>query len=262
MIILGYILATLMGLTLGLVGAGGSILAVPVLVYFFNIQPFIATSYSLLIVGMTALVGAIFYYKKDLVKIKVALTFSLPATLSVFLTRLFIVPNLPETIFLIPKDIFVMLLFSVLMFLAALLMFKPHIIRNKDEKSAFCKKCILILGSLGIGFITGIIGVGGGFLIIPTLIFLFKLEMKEAIGTSLTIITLNSLVGFNGDLIAGLNIDWNLLAPFIILTILGMMMGVCISNKFDNEKLKKIFAIFVMIIAMMIFTNELNVLIN
>lgn len=262
MIITGYILAILMGITLGLIGAGGSILTVPILVYFFKIQPLIATAYSLLIVGCTALIGAFLYYRKNLVNIKSAITFTIPATISVFCTRALIVPNLPEYILGIPKNIFVMLLFSLLMFLAAFFMLRPLSPKNNQKKSEFCKRCVLVFGSIGIGFFTGIVGAGGGFLIIPALILLFNLPMKEAVGTSLAIIAVNSLIGFNGDLMTGLEINWNILAFFIVLTISGMVTGVFLGKRFDGQKLKKIFAIFIVIIAISILVNELTQLIN
>lgn len=262
MIILGYILAVLMGLTLGLIGAGGSILTVPILVYFFKIPPLTATAYSLLIVGLTALVGASFYHKKNLVDIKSAITFAIPATISVFCTRIFVVANLPEEIFYIPKEIFVMLLFSLLMLAAAFLMLRPLKVKNISNKSKTCRICFLIIGSAVIGFLTAMVGAGGGFLIIPALVILFNLPMKTAIGTSLAIIATNSLIGFNGDLASGLKINWTILGTFIFLTICGMALGLILSKKLEAEKLKKIFAIFVLIVAISIFTSELNQLIN
>lgn len=262
MLILGYLLAVLMGLTLGLIGAGGSILTVPILVYFFKVPPLIAAAYSLLIVGCAALVGAYFYYRENLVKVKPALIFAIPATISVFCTRLLLVPNIPEKILTIPKDVLVMLLFSILMLLASIFMFRPLKIKEAEQKSRFCKICVLILGSAGIGLLTGIVGVGGGFLIIPALVILFNLSMKEAIGTSLTIIAVNSLIGFNGDLLSGLKVDRDIIYLFLPLTISGMLFGVFLSKKFDSQKLKKIFATFVLIIAISIFTSEINQLIN
>lgn len=251
-----------MGLTLGLIGAGGSILTVPILVYFFKIKPLVATAYSLFIVGFTALVGAYLYYRKNFVKIKSALIFAIPASASVLFTRLLIAPNLPEYILEVPKDIFIMLLFSSLMLIAAFFMFRPLRVENNNQKSKLGRIYILLLGSAGIGFITGLVGAGGGFLIIPTLIVLFNLSMKEAVGTSLAIIAVNSLIGFNGDLASSLKIDWNILGLFILLTVLGMILGVFLSNIFDAEKLKKIFATFVVIIAILILTNEINQLTN
>jgi len=255
MTILGYFLAVLMGATLGLIGAGGSILTVPILVYFFKISPLTATAYSLLIVGSTALIGAVSYYKKNLVKIKSAAIFAAPAMISVLCTRALVVPNLPSQIFGAPKEIFVMLLFAALMLLAAFFMLKPPKIAAEKitKKPKFFK---LVFGSAAIGFLTGMVGAGGGFLIIPTLVALFGLNMKEAIGTSLAIIATNSLVGFNGDLMLNPQINWQFLALFIFLTASGMLGGIFLSKYFDAQKLKKIFAIFVACVAVTIFVQE------
>ncbi|MFT6105866.1 MAG: putative membrane protein YfcA [Rickettsiales bacterium] len=260
MIILGFLLAALMGSTLGLIGAGGSILTVPILVYFLQIPPSIATAYSLLIVGITALVGALFYYKKGLIDIRSMIIFAFPAMIFVLIARIFVIPNLPQTIFNVPKEMFIMLLFALLMLVAAFLMLRdnPNKNKNPQEKSRVLLFLKLVLGSSVVGFLTGMIGAGGGFLIIPTLIVLFGLEMQKAIGTSLAIIAINSLIGFNGDLILGTKMDWNILAPFITLTIIGMFGGLWVSKYFDGQKLKKIFASFILIMAIAIFVQEIG----
>jgi uncharacterized membrane protein YfcA len=260
MIIFGYILAALMGTTLGLIGAGGSILTVPILVYFFKISPLLATSYSLLIVGITALIGAISYYKKNLVDIRSALIFVVPAMFSVLVTRSFIIPNLPEELANIPKEIFIMLLFAALMLAAAGLMIKKPVAKETklaQEKSKFTF-LKLIIGSSAIGFLTGMVGAGGGFLIIPTLVMLFGLSMKQSIGTSLAIIATNSLVGFGGDLFAGVRIDLNITALFLTLTSLGMIFGIWISKQLDGQKLKEVFSLFILMVAIAIFIQEIH----
>ena len=175
--------------------------------------------------------------------------------ISVLCTRALVVPNLPSQIFGAPKEIFVMLLFAALMLLAAFFMLKPPKIAAEKitKKPKFFK---LIFGSAAIGFLTGMVGAGGGFLIIPALVALFGLNMKEAIGTSLAIIATNSLVGFNGDLMLNPQINWQFLALFIFLTASGMLGGIFLSKYFDAQKLKKIFAIFVACVAVTIFTQE------
>ena len=249
-----------MGTTLGLIGAGGSILTVPILVYFFKISPLLATSYSLLIVGITALIGAISYYKKNLVDIRSALIFVVPAMFSVLVTRSFIIPNLPEELANIPKEIFIMLLFAALMLAAAGLMIKKPVAKETklaQEKSKFTF-LKLIIGSSAIGFLTGMVGAGGGFLIIPTLVMLFGLSMKQSIGTSLAIIATNSLVGFGGDLFAGVRIDLNITALFLTLTSLGMIFGIWISKQLDGQKLKEVFSLFILMVAIAIFIQEIH----
>ncbi len=251
-----------MGTTLGLIGAGGSILTVPILVYFFKISPLSATAYSLLIVGFTALFGAFFYYRRNLVKIKSALTFAVPATISVFCTRAFILPNLPNFIAKVPKDNFIMLLFAVLMMIAAFFVAKSPEIKVDDKKSKFHKIITLVFGSALIGLLTGMVGAGGGFLIIPALIILFNLKAKEAIGTSLAIIAINSLIGFFGDVIKGFKPDFEILTTFLFATIAGMSLGILLNKKIDGQGLKNIFAIFIMIVAILIFASEINQLIK
>ena len=251
-----------MGTTLGLIGAGGSILTVPILVYFFKIPPLVATAYSLLIVGSTAFVGAISYHQKNLVNVKSAIIFTIPATLSVVFTRSLIVPNLPNQILEIPKEIFIMLLFAMLMILAATFMMRPIKIKTHQTTDNSLSLHKLIFGSAAIGFLTGMVGAGGGFLIIPTLISLFRLGMKEAIGTSLAIIATNSLIGFQGDLASGIKIDWSILSIFMALTIFGMLAGLFLSKNFDGQKLKKIFALFVIVVAISILLQETIQFIN
>lgn len=255
MIILGLITASLMGLTLGMVGAGGSILTVPILVYLFKINPITATSYSLVIVGTTALVGAIFYYKQKLIDFKSTIIFAIPASLGVVTVRSFVIPYLPQEILGITTEILIMLFFSSLMIISAIFMLLQ--INTQPTKSYFCKICVLIFGSFAIGCLTGIVGAGGGFLIIPALILLFNLETKKAIATSLLIIAINSLIGFKTDLSLDVKIDWKFLASFLFFTILGMIFGIFLGKKFNGSKLKKIFALLILFIATMIFTVEI-----
>lgn len=263
MIIFGYILAVLMGTTLGLIGAGGSILTVPILVYFFKIPPLLATAYSLLIVGITALIGALSYFRKNLVDIRSALIFMVPAMISVLITRAFIIPNLPEELINIPKEIFIMLFFASLMSTAAFLMLRPQIFSTtkptKKIKFTFSK---LMLGSSAIGLLTGMVGAGVGFLIIPALVMLFGLSMKQSIGTSLAIIATNSLIGFSGDLFLGIKINWSVLALFIALTSLGMIFGIWLGKNLDGQKLKKVFSLFILMVAIAIFIQEIHQLLT
>jgi hypothetical protein len=185
-----------------------------------------------------------------------------PAMISVLITRAFIIPNLPAKFLNIPKEIFIMLLFAMLMILAATFMIRPIKIKTHQTTDNSLSLHKLIFGSAAIGFLTGMVGAGGGFLIIPTLIALFRLGMKEAIGTSLAIIATNSLIGFQGDLASGLKIDWSILSIFISLTIFGMLAGLFLSKNFDGQKLKKIFALFVIVVAISILFQEITQFIN
>ncbi|PTT38402.1 permease, partial [Chryseobacterium sp. HMWF028] len=194
--IIGYIAAVLIGISLGLIGGGGSILTVPVLVYLFGIDAFLATEYSLFVVGVSSLVGSVSYFKKGLVNFKMALIFGIPSVVSIILTRIYLLPLIPEEVlriqnFTITRNIFLLLIFAGLMILASYKM----ISKNTSEKlleSTEDKNNILLIAGQGsiVGFLTGLVGAGGGFMIIPALVNLLKIPMKIAIGTSLVIISL------------------------------------------------------------------------
>ena len=208
--IVGYCMAAMIGISLGLIGGGGSILTVPILVYVMGISPLLATSYSLFIVGSTSLVGAFNNYRKGLVKVKIALLFGISSITTVFLTRKFVIPAIPKRIlavgdFVLSENVLTMILFAVLMLAASIAM-----IRDGNKKLG--KETVpvidttkeinlpkLLLYGIAIGFATGLLGAGGGFLLIPTLVLIVGISMKEAVGTSLLIIALNSLIGFTGD---------------------------------------------------------------
>lgn len=259
---IGYFASILIGVALGLIGGGGSILTVPVLVYLFAVEPVLATAYSLFVVGLTSAVGTFNYFKKGLVNIKTAIVFGIPSIIAVFSTRAFIVPAIPQELFstanfTLTKDLFLMLLFAVIMVLASYTMIK------KDKKvtaeiptvQKFNYPVIVIEGAL-VGIITGLVGAGGGFLIIPALVILSKLPMKEAVGTSLVIIAAKSLIGFFGE--GGeSNIDWTFLLTISAFAIVGIFIGTALSKKIDGAKLKPAFGWFVLVMGIYIITKEL-----
>jgi uncharacterized membrane protein YfcA len=252
-----------MGLTLGLIGAGGSILTVPILVYMFEVRPVIATGYSLLVVGIVSLSGAISYWRHNLVNIRAVLIFAIPAMLTMLATRGYIIPAIPDQIIGITKDVFLMLLFSGLMIIAGMFMLKPlKFVPNQTSTLSTRRIFIIIIGSAVIGILTGMVGAGGGFLIIPTLIALFGLPVKEAIGTSLAIIAINSLIGFQGDISTGIQLDFQLIVTFISLTLLGMWLGTTFGKRTDGAKLKTLFALFTLLTGFAVFGSELHILLN
>ncbi len=255
--IAGYSLALLMGLTLGLIGAGGSILTVPILVYFLDVKPIMATAYSLLVVGTTALLGSLRYQRLGQVHIKEALTFAAPAMISVWLTRALLIPTMPVMILGISKDHLIMLIFSLLMITASYILLndQPQSIASAEKSNLPLIK--IILGAIFVGLLTGLVGAGGGFLIIPSLIALFGFSMKEAIGTSLAIITINSLLGFSGDLHHGITLDWQLLGLFLLMTLSGVIIGSKLSQQINGQKLKAGFAYFTLTIGILIFSDQL-----
>lgn len=261
--ILGYFASLLIGISLGLIGGGGSILTVPVLVYLFSVSPVLSTSYSLFVVGSTSLVGAYNNYRKGLVQIKTALLFGLTSITTVFLTRKFLIPNIPKTFtaigsFQITQSIVIMVLFAILMVAASLSMIKSR--KEETNDTTVNNKKInlpkLLAYGIAIGFATGLLGAGGGFLLIPTLVLLVKLPMKEAVGTSLFIIALNSLIGFTGDL-GHFEMDWFFLFKITGIAITGIFLGGIISKKISGNKLKKGFGWFVLIMGIYIIVKEI-----
>jgi uncharacterized membrane protein YfcA len=263
MVILGYSLAILVGCILGLTGSGGAILTVPVLVYCFGIKPTVATGYSLLIVGCTALLGALRYQKRGHIHWQATWLFGIPAMLMMWITRTMILPILPDPLFIMgstamSKDSGIMLFFASLMLLAATFMLfhtQPSDVKHKQPLS-FTRIALCIAGSMGIGLLSGMLGVGGGFLIIPTLIGLLGIRMREAIGTSLILVTVNSLVGFAGDLVTGIPLDWSLLTAFLALALIGVWGGTALSHSISATKLKRGFGLFVLFVGIFIFTRE------
>lgn len=261
MVIFGFTLAVMMGLTLGMIGAGGSILTVPILVYLLGVKPVVATGYSLLVVGCAALTGAVRYWRGGLVNLRAALMFAIPAMLTVLATRTYLVPGIPDPLGGVPKDMVIMVLFATLMIAAATFMLRPLAVeRERHPEMTPGRAARLIAGSSGVGLLTGMVGAGGGFLIIPTLIALFGLPVKEAIGTSLAVIAINSLIGFQGDIAAGIPLDWPLLGLFLGLTLLGMWLGTTLGKRMKAEKLKQIFGIFTLLVGLAVLTHELHLL--
>ena len=258
--ILGYIGALIVGLVLGLIGGGGSILTVPLLVYLLGYNPIVATAYSLFVVGTTSLVGTYQKYKKGLVDFKTGLAFSFPSFVAVYLSRRYLVPGIPEILFSIgefeiTKGMGIMLFFAIIMLLASISM-----IRNGKEKEVASKPqpyYTTFIQGLIIGTITGVIGAGGGFLYVPALVLWANIPMKKAVGTSLIIVTINSLIGFTGD-VQTLDIEWVFLLTFTLISILGIIIGVFLSKFVSGKKLKKSFGFFVLIMAIYIIYKELK----
>lgn len=260
--ILGYLGALLVGLVLGLIGGGGSILTVPVLVYLLGLNPVIATAYSLFVVGITSLIGAYKNLRKNLVDIKTAIIFSIPAFIAVYATRRWIVPSIPEEVFsigtfIVTKNIFIMVFFALIMLLASISMIfsKRNTEATSTDTITYNYPMIAIEGLI-VGILTGIVGAGGGFLIIPALVLLAKLPMKKAVGTSLLIVAVKSLIGFLGDL-QTLEIDWKFLLLFTSISILGILLGVYLTKFISGKGLKKGFGWFTLIMAIYIIFKEL-----
>lgn len=255
----GYVASGLIGLSLGLIGGGGSIITIPVLVYLFHIEPTLATAYSLFIVGTTSLVGGVRSALHRMVDFKSAILFSVPSTVGVYVTRHFLLPHIPEVIvtldsFSLTKDTALMLFFAVIMIVASVKM-----IRNSPEKPDYVSHNLsrIIVHGLVVGIVTGVIGAGGGFLIIPALVLLIGIPMKKAIGTSLIIIAINSLTGFVGDLNVIKQVDFSFMLLVSALAILGVFLGTYLSKFIKGKSLKSGFGWFALAMSVFIMIKEI-----
>lgn len=261
--ILGYAGALLIGISLGLIGGGGSILTVPILVYLLNVDPVQATGMSLFVVGLTSLVGSYSYFKKSLLDYRTSAVFALPALLAVYGTRKFIIPLIPDTLFeaqnfVLGKGMLLMFIFAALMVGTSVSMIrqkKAPELSVEEAKSSFNWPLILVEGAV-VGALTGLVGAGGGFLIIPALVLIGRLPMKLAVGTSLLIIAIKSLIGFLGDLGNEYTLNWGLILPFTAIAISGIFGGSFLSNYLSGQKLKPAFGWFVLIMAFYIIYRE------
>ncbi len=260
--ILGYSGALIIGVVLGLIGGGGSILTVPVFVYLMHISPITATAYSLFVVGVSALVGAVNNLRKGLVDIRTAILFAIPAFIAVYTTRKLLVPAIPEHLcsieeFRITKNIGVMIFFAIIMLLASISMIRNN---KRDVKTLSKVKynypLILIEGAV-IGVLTGLVGAGGGFLIIPALVLIANLPMKKAVATSLLIIAIKSLIGFVGD-VENLEIEWSFLLLFTAISVVGIFIGIYLSNYIEGKKLEKSFGWFVLAMGIYVIIKEVT----
>lgn len=262
--IIGYTAAILIGISIGMIGSGGSILTVPVLVYLMHINPLVATTSSLFIVGVTSFIGGIRAYSKKQVDFKAVTEFGIPSIFSVFITRHYLLPALPPRLFSIghmeiTKEMFLMVVFAILMLMASFSIMRNR--ENEEDTSAagnerHNKAFWLILLGLGIGMITGLLGAGGGFLIIPALVLFLKLPMKTAVGTSLLLVAINSLFGFLFSM-KQFEYSWPVLLSFTALAITGLFAGSKLAEKISASALKKGFGWFVLIMGLYILAKEI-----
>lgn len=257
--ILGYIGAICIGLVLGLTGGGGSILTVPILVYILSINPIIATAYSLFVVGVSSSFGALRNIQKKQVSFKTSLAFAVSAVIMVFCTRKYIIPAVPNVIFstensTLSKEMSIMILFAVLMLVASFSMIRDRKnAQNQNPKTTNFLSLFLLGGFTGL--VTGTVGAGGGFIIVPILVLLAKLPMKKAVGTSLFIVSINALIGFLGS-VSSTPIDWFFLLTFTLTAVVGIFIGIYLSQFIDGKKLKKAFGWFVLVMGIYIFYRE------
>lgn len=265
MLYVGYIFAILVGVSLGLIGSGGSILAVPILVYVFGVDALEATTMSLFIVGSTAFVGGITNLLSNKIHWKTIAIFGLPTLIVVYLTRNWILPKIPDVLarfnqFTLTKDMFLMVLFGLVMLVASFAMIRP-INKKKTLVIDFPEPInytLLFMMSLLIGIVTGLVGAGGGFLIVPALIYFAKLSMKRAVATSLFLIFINAYFGFFISVSDFNEINWPILSFFTFFSIFGIFVGQRIAKRVDGDKLKGGFGWFVLIMGFIIVFSELS----
>ncbi|HEX8041598.1 MAG TPA: sulfite exporter TauE/SafE family protein [Chryseosolibacter sp.] len=257
----GYLAAGLIGISLGLIGGGGSILTVPVLVYLFHVEPTLATAYSLFIVGTTALVGGVQSASKNLVDFRTAIVFAIPSFVGVYLTRRYLIPLLPHDLFsvgsfIVTRDIAIMVFFAIIMVVAAVSMIRNKRNETPEDQPLEYNYPMIILEGLIVGALTGIVGAGGGFLIIPALVLFAKLPMKKAVGTSLIIIAAKSLIGFLGDIGSGQHINFHFIIVVSVIAIAGIFLGSYVSRFIESRKLKSGFGWFVLVMGIYVIFNE------
>jgi uncharacterized membrane protein YfcA len=255
-----YTASVVIGLCLGLIGAGGSILTIPVFVYILKTNPVASIVYSMFIVGICSFTGTIISFIKKLVDIKAAVVFGLPSVAGVFVARKLIFPAVPAKLFtigsfVITKDVFIMLSLAVIMFIVSIKMLKkkPEPVSALQGERKI--RAIFFLQGISIGIVTGMLGVGGGFLIAPALLLWLKLPVKTAIGTTLFIITVNSAAGFITSY-ATVLIEWSLLIKFAIGTIAGILVGSKLSEKIKADHLKKFLAWFIIITSVYVLYKQ------
>ena len=252
-----------MGISLGVIGGGGSILTVPILVYFFSKDPLIATTDSLFIVGTTAIFGALLSARRKLVDYKTGVLFAVPSFAGVFAARKFILPRIPDIIFssnniVLTKSLLVMGCFAILMIMASRAMIrsgKSIILRTEEIDAPVGFPAVIFKGFL-VGITTGFVGAGGGFLIIPALVLLLKIPMRIAVGTSLAIIAANSLFGFVISQSAHI-IEWKLLLTISGIGILGILLGHGFGSRVNEKILKRSFGYFVLLVGSFVLIDQI-----
>jgi uncharacterized membrane protein YfcA len=263
MFIAGLLASFFMGTVLSFLGAGGSILTLPILVYLFQIDIIQATTYSLLLVGLTAVFGCVASFKDKLIDFKTGIIFGIPSIIGVVLARKIVLPFLPDQIlvrnFILEKSFLIMILFAVLMLVSSSLMIRDRkpVLSKTNDKNVYERNIIIILEGLIVGQLTGFVGAGGGFLIIPALVLLTGLSMNIAVATSLFIIAIKSLMGYLSDVIDGFQTDWMFVFYVCLFTLVGVFFGRILSKKVSDKQTKKLFGYMTLIISFIIIIEQL-----
>lgn len=260
--IAGYLAALIIGISLGMIGGGGSILTIPVLVYLFHIPPSEATGYSLCIVGFSCIAGAYKYFRRGHINFRAAFLFGITSIITVLLVRKFLLPIIPDLIYqnsyiTITRSLFIMVLFANVMIIAAMQMLRSKPVAESAGATSAIPTIKALWRGIEVGLLTGLLGAGGGFIVIPVLVFSFRLRMKDAIGTSLLIIAMNTLSGFVGDLLHGQLYHLQLLIPLTVLAVSGTFIGRRLGESVPGDRLKKYFGWFILVMGCFIIIKEL-----
>ena len=257
--VFGYFASFGVGLILGMIGSGGSILSIPILVYLFSFDVVLSTAYSLFIVGVTSIIGTVQRHRDKMVNFTVGILFGIPSLTTIFITRKWIVPSIPDVLyqsehFILSRRLLLLGSLSCFMILAALIMIvkKPY---TREYLEGERNKGFLLLQGLFCGFMSGFVGIGGGFIIVPALVILAKLPFKSAVGTALFIIAVNSMVGFFGDVL-NYGIDWVFLVSIAALSVAGIIIGNLVSRKLPTLQLRKSFGWFTLAMGIFILVRE------
>ncbi|MEM7592819.1 MAG: sulfite exporter TauE/SafE family protein [Cyanobacteria bacterium P01_A01_bin.83] len=252
-VIVGHVLAVVIGLSLGLIGGGGAILAVPILVYVMGLNPKVAIAMSLIIVCIISIIGMIPHWQKGNIRLKVALAFIPAAAIGAYLgATLTTLPGITDTVQLIA--------FGVIMAIASVIMIRRgHQVIPKSNQPPVWQKLpqwLRIPGEgLGVGIVTGFVGVGGGFIIVPALVIVEGIPIKQAIGTSLVIIAANSIAGFLGY-VNQVTIDWQLVLSFTLAASGGTVIGAYLNRYVNAKQLQQGFGYFILAVAVFVLINQ------
>jgi uncharacterized protein len=234
------VLALLIGISLGALGSGGSIVTLPILVYVAGVAPKSAVGMSMAIVGGTSFLGSYFHWRSGNFVPKAALLFSATGILGAYLGSI--------GTHMVSSSV-LMLSFSLLMLVVGTLMLSGK--QSVSASNATCSPYRCIPAGFVVGLVTGFMGVGGGFLIVPALVWFAGLDAKRAIGTSLSIIAVNSAAGLAGQL-HYTQWDWSLTSKFVVCSLIGMGLGIPIARRAPERALRKAFAVVVLAVAVSI----------
>lgn len=267
-LIIALLCAILIGLSLGTLGAGGAILTIPVFVYVLKVNGLDAITCSLFVVCLSSFTTAIQYFRTKQIHIRAIVSFGIPSVISVWVFRGFVLPAIPDPLFTLDNYIIskaggLLIVFALLMFVVAYKMLSKNVVEARSTDKQLNQNLSFVLHGLSVGAITGLLGAGGGFLIVPALVLLLDLEFKIAVGSSLCIIFLNTAMGILATTELLYHLDWKLLSSFTLVTISSSYYGSQIAHKYSSQKLKRLFGFVLIFVAcFMLYEEVLHIQLN